>query len=395
MKFGAVLAIDAEWGHGKTWFGKNWGLLLEHEGHRVVYIDAFQADYVEDPFVLVAAEIATLIEPSPSPSAFVRSAAAAARALAPLAVKTLFQAGSKILLGSATIGEDVKKALEKAGESTGDTFAKIVEDRIGEFGAEKRALAEFRSQLETFASLAAKPILVIIDELDRCRPNFAVNLLERVKHFFDVENVVFVLLINKRQFGNSIRGVYGAETDAKAYLDKFLNFTFTFPLQPRHRDLQDDFILAEFDKYSIDSLGDNGTFKDWFRALAISYEMSPRQIQRAVAIFAMAAPISQYGHILAYLCVLKACRSEDYELIANGNRQTHVRLLTAVREKHSMLIAHGAGENRMLTVVEGFHSLWADTGNEKVRLVGTTNITPSGLERWLTSLVEILNISVS
>jgi hypothetical protein len=395
MKFGAVLAIDAEWGCGKSWFGKNWKLQLEHDGHQVVYIDAFQEDYVEDPFVLIAAEIATLIEPSHKPNAFVRSAAAAARALAPLAVKTLFQAGSKLLTGSATLGEDVKKALEKAGESTGDTFAKIVEDRIGNFGVEKRALAEFRTQLQAFANLATSPLVVIIDELDRCRPDFAVSLLERIKHFFEVENVVFVLLVNKRQFGNAIRGVYGPDTDAKIYLEKFLNFTFTFPVQPRRHDLEDDFILAEFDKYSINVAGEGDFFKQWFRALAIMYELSPRQVQRAVAIFAAVSPIFHDGHIMAYLCVVKVCRSEDYELMAAGNMQAHERLLAEARAKNGKLVVHGEGENHMLNHVEGFHNLWVDMGNEKVRYMATTNATPAGLKRWLALLVANLNIPIS
>jgi len=59
-----------------------------------------------------------------------------------------------------------------------------------------------------------------VDELDRCRPDFALGLLERIKHLFDVEGIAFVLLVNRSQIEGYIRTVYG-NADAEAYLLKF------------------------------------------------------------------------------------------------------------------------------------------------------------------------------
>ena len=61
LSAGAVIAIDAPWGEGKTWFGKNWARQLESD-HRVLYLDAFEGDYMDDPFLLVSAEITRLQE---------------------------------------------------------------------------------------------------------------------------------------------------------------------------------------------------------------------------------------------------------------------------------------------------------------------------------------------
>lgn len=395
MKFGAVLAIDAEWGIGKTWFGKNWAAQLEKDGHRVVYIDAFQGDYVEDPFVLIAAEIAELIEPSSTPHAFVRTASAAAKALAPLAVKTILQAGSKMLTGSAHLADEVKKALEKTGEQAGETFAKLAEDRISQFGVEKRALEEFRTQLQAFAAQSPSPVVVIIDELDRCRPNFAVNLLERVKHFFDVENVVFVLLINKKQFSSAIKGVYGAETDAKSYLDKFLSFTFTFPSAARNGRSIGGFINDEFKKYKIEPSQEHHHFQEFFRAFAILYELSLRQVERGVAMYAAVAPFMDDAHILAYLCVIKICRSGDYELMARGSVEAHDRLLAEARSINANLVALGDGEDQKLNFAIGFHSAWVNRGDPKVQSLALRDTSAAFLKRWLADLVSMLNISVS
>ncbi len=52
---GGAIAIDAEWGGGKTWFGRNWHADLLLQKRRVAFLDAFEADYADDPFLLLAA----------------------------------------------------------------------------------------------------------------------------------------------------------------------------------------------------------------------------------------------------------------------------------------------------------------------------------------------------
>ncbi|WP_081764293.1 P-loop NTPase fold protein [Sphingobium sp. Ant17] len=65
------------------------------------------------------------------------------------------------------------------------------------------------------------PIFVVVDELDRCRPDYAIALLESIKHLFDVPGVVFVIALHGRQLTASIEAVYGAKFDATAYLRRF------------------------------------------------------------------------------------------------------------------------------------------------------------------------------
>jgi hypothetical protein len=57
LQCGAVLALDARWGEGKTWFVKHWKKHLEDEKHSVIYLDAFANDYLDDPFLTIASEI--------------------------------------------------------------------------------------------------------------------------------------------------------------------------------------------------------------------------------------------------------------------------------------------------------------------------------------------------
>ena len=77
------------------------------------------------------------------------------------------------------------------------------------------------------------PVVVVIDELDRCRPLYAIELLEVAKHLFSVEIIVFVLAINLRQLGHSIKAVYGSDFDSHEYLERFIDITIPLPMAER------------------------------------------------------------------------------------------------------------------------------------------------------------------
>ena len=80
------------------------------------------------------------------------------------------------------------------------------------------------------ATKGDKPIVFIIDELDRCRPSYAVELLEEIKHFFSVPGIVFVLSIDKVQLGHAVRGVYGNDRiNADEYLRRFIDLEYSIP----------------------------------------------------------------------------------------------------------------------------------------------------------------------
>lgn len=68
----------------------------------------------------------------------------------------------------------------------------------------------------------AQKLIIFIDELDHCRPSFAIEMLERIKHYFDDERVIFVVSLNKEQLIHTITSYYGSGFDATRYLNKFL-----------------------------------------------------------------------------------------------------------------------------------------------------------------------------
>lgn len=73
------------------------------------------------------------------------------------------------------------------------------------------------------------PLFVFIDEIDRCRPDFAIKLLEEIKYIFSVKGVVFVLSVNLEQLSWPISGAYGGGFDGHAYLQRFFDLQFLLP----------------------------------------------------------------------------------------------------------------------------------------------------------------------
>ncbi len=72
-------------------------------------------------------------------------------------------------------------------------------------------------------------LVVFIDELDRCKPSFAIEMLERIKHYFDDERIIFVVSLNKEQLIHTISNYYGSEFDATRYLNRFFDVSINLP----------------------------------------------------------------------------------------------------------------------------------------------------------------------
>ncbi|MFX8785979.1 P-loop NTPase fold protein, partial [Acinetobacter baumannii] len=80
--------------------------------------------------------------------------------------------------------------------------------QVENYDKEKQSLQYFKEALAKITSKLDKPLVFIVDELDRCKPEFAIRLIERIKHFFDIPKVVFILAINKTQLEESINNFY-------------------------------------------------------------------------------------------------------------------------------------------------------------------------------------------
>lgn len=75
----------------------------------------------------------------------------------------------------------------------------------------------------------AERLIVFVDELDRCRPSYAVRLLERIEHYFINDRITFVFSVNLEQLQHTIKNFYGNDFDACRYLDRFFDLRLSLP----------------------------------------------------------------------------------------------------------------------------------------------------------------------
>lgn len=240
---GFVLSINNEWGTGKTTFVKMWEQHLINEEFQTVYFNAWENDFDSNPLVAIMAELKTLINSDNKESfkSVIKKGAILTKSIAPAILKAIAEKYIDT------------KAITEAIENTAKGATEILEEEIKEYTNKKKTIKEFRSELANFINKtdSIKPLVFIIDELDRCRPNYAVEVLEQMKHFFSVEGIVFVLSIDKNHLASSIRGVYGSEhINTDEYLRRFIDLEYSIP-QPSTK----DFIDYLFEYYS---------FKDFF-----------------------------------------------------------------------------------------------------------------------------------
>ncbi|MBE2174030.1 P-loop ATPase [Acinetobacter oleivorans] len=240
LQCGAVLTLDARWGEGKTWFVKHWQKHLEHTDHNVIYLDAFANDYLDDPFLVITSEITNILSKDPNTKKnvenLIKLSASIGTALLPSLPKVALTIGLH-LIGAGFLGgllqqgyENAKDEVESLTEEASDRIKESIQEKIAGHEAEKKTLNDFKKYLTETVSKLDQPLVFIIDELDRCRPDFAIRLIERIKHFFDTPKIVFVLVMNKTQLLQSIKTFYGYDSEIQGdYLEKFVDFTIQFP----------------------------------------------------------------------------------------------------------------------------------------------------------------------
>ena len=238
-----VVLLDGPWGSGKSTFIQQWRGLLTKRGIPSIYFDAFANDYQDDAFTALVSEVFSFSESERSgkanlQSAFLDSAKKVGGLLLPIGVKAAIRAGSMGLLSADDfqINENIREALSDGASDLTSAAELAVKERIKKSSENKGTIEHFRHTLSQISHdltvgghKRSGPLIFVIDELDRCRPPFALNVLERVKHLFAVEGVCFLLVTHRPQLARVIKGSYGSEFDADTYLRKFFQLTVNLP----------------------------------------------------------------------------------------------------------------------------------------------------------------------
>ena len=193
-----VISLDGKWGEGKTTFVKMWQGLLSESNIPNLYIDAFANDYVDDAFITVASAITNYAENNIKKDH--RDKLAELKEKSKKVGGQLLSWSARIGVKAATLGiikdsdiEELKDIKGDLSKTASDLVASFVDERITTHSNDVALIQSFRGMLSELPSKLQnegdKPLVIIIDELDRCKPTFAVEIVEKIKHLFSVENV--------------------------------------------------------------------------------------------------------------------------------------------------------------------------------------------------------------
>lgn len=315
-----VLALDSPWGTGKTTLIKMLQADLRLKDFECVHFNAWQVDYVTDPLVALVAAVDDIRLSHKGAETKFRSHLKTARKItSAVAKRGVIAVAKAATLGGLELDKEYEAvAAEVAGGLAGDA--------VDAFQKEKAALKKFRVEVEKaveqLSSAGRKSTLVFfIDELDRCRPTFAIEMLERIKHLFDLPNIVFVLSIDKTQLKASTAAVYGTGIDAQEYLRRFIDLEFGIP-HPK----ADAFTEALLTRFELDAVFSQRTsrelqydkkhFVEFFTAIANLFDLSLRSRERCITCLVIVleqTPNNNYLDpiLMSFLLVL---RIKDFDL---------------------------------------------------------------------------------
>ncbi len=219
-----VLAVDGPWGSGKSHFLKRWvgAHTLENGGTATtVYFDAFANDFLDDPLIGLTGAIGERL-PAGKPQ---KNWKKAKKVVATVARPALRIAAAFATAGVTEVtGPLIDAAVEAAGKEVQDAAEAFWKREDGR----RAAMLQFRAALVEITKDGA-PLIIVVDELDRCRPDYALSVLEVVKHFFAVDRVHFVLGVNLKALEQIVKVRYGSSINAGDYLKRFVSLSLSLP----------------------------------------------------------------------------------------------------------------------------------------------------------------------
>ena len=214
-----VIGLDGGYGTGKTHFSTRFAVQM-HKKIRTLYFSAWENDYKNDPLSIFVEQIALLVKQEQ-------------KIIKPKTLQFI-----QNLLGAWAKSTEIN-----VGAQVGELSAGITTN-VGDFISNLKklelpvdVLQNAKSQLAEYIKLLPHDKLIfIVDDLDRCRPDFAIKTLEAVKHFFDIEGLIIVMPINQNRLRICVDAFYQISTEARQklgnkedYLQKFFNEVIDIP----------------------------------------------------------------------------------------------------------------------------------------------------------------------
>jgi hypothetical protein len=231
------VAVEGRYGSGKSYMFTRWHRENKQNGIPSIYFNAWENEFADDPLTSFMSQIlmdhrndAGIVEKVKG--AVMKAGGVLATRALPIAAKGI--AGK--LFGGEAVAE-ILKTLSIDSDDIATELAGFAEDRLAAHVAARESSREFRhafAKLITDLGGESGKVVIFVDELDRCRPTYAVSFLENIRHLLTVQGCTFLIGVDSSQMETTIRSVYGNETDAGGYLRKFFDWRVELPRSAAH-----------------------------------------------------------------------------------------------------------------------------------------------------------------
>ncbi|MCJ9754492.1 KAP family NTPase [Neorhizobium sp. BETTINA12A] len=332
-----VVVLDEKWGTGKTVFAKRLERSATEQGFPAIYFDAFSSDYNSDVFISLASAVMAKLPTKQKRERFQSRVVNVAKAVGKVAAKSSVRVLTVGLLNTADLEKASEEIAKEVSSVVEGEFDKAIEERLNRSNQDRIAFDEFRNTLSTVGenfpgAKQGKPLIFIVDELDRCKPPYALALIETMKHFFSVSSVKFLLVCQVDQILSSIRHTYGTDIDAQRYLEKFVHTYVYFPIAEGHTRKAQMLAFVSEIVSGMPSDGEDGSLSgemvNFITDLAIRKNYSLRNIERVLTQFAICMAFTKKGQlrlgaVLFVLCDLKYNNTNLFQKAKRGELNYH------------------------------------------------------------------------
>lgn len=314
-----VIAVDGEWGSGKTTFLKMCCEHMRARDYHVAWFNAWETDFANSPFQALSAELThSLAESGYGTSRLMASMLK--RAATSVGIGLAKTGAGMLLPGTATMIDAGAQAIESWRSG----------DPISEYLELKKSIHQFQDALGKIAANVSeqtqgKPLIVAIDELDRCRPSYAIELLEVAKHIFMTENVVFILGVNTAELANSVKSLYGSDFNATGYLRRFFSLSIRLPNNNRQQFAESITNATGWHERISSAAGDPRIPQDLMRGFINKIsERSVRDAEQATYHLGLVSRLvgnmgPQWATALVTVLILRISDHEAYRKILGGD----------------------------------------------------------------------------
>lgn len=302
---GLVISLSSKYGSGKTTFFNMWKESIESEGDKferplVISLNAWESDYYGDPlFAIIFALISRMHEKGK----IVRGLENAAKNFGLFATAIGSQIVKKFTgidaIAAGEFSEKKKTKLERE--------KKIIPDSFSIYQARKTAMDSLKNEIVKLVSSNEPKVLFLVDELDRCRPDYAITYLETIKHIFDIKGCVFILAADRDQLENSAKTAFGRDLDFEEYYRKFIHREITLP---RISDAGYKKLAYKYVPYYLERAGERHCFMRLAESdiglipeLIGALKLTPRQIQEVFRIIGHSLSTSEEKKGLLNRCL--------------------------------------------------------------------------------------------